>query len=278
MLHHHPAFISSDVSLDGEKMLLLNKEQIRKIIYSDKTKSYTYGLCRNNGEIFYVGVGIRNRVLTHLGSHELSNCTNKLKVNTTKKAMVDGIKFVVFIIHKDRQVCLDVEKKIIAHYRRISDGGTLTNLSEGGEVGPTGVVISQETRDKLRQRGLENKDILSQKNKDWWANLPDEDKAHKVERMLSNANNENARSLISASTKARWEDPEYKEKLKKKYAEFQSSPEQRERNSQRMKDKWKNPEYRAAMSEKSKKAWEKRLADKADSVERQSFANDNLIE
>lgn len=132
-------------------MLLLTKTKLNKILNKDVSKSYTYGLCRGSGELFYIGVGIRRRVFAHTYTSELTKSGNRLKTNITKKELeAGGLRYVLFCVNKDREVCLSLEKELIQHFGRLDLGtGSLANLTAGGEIGVTGVVVSQETREKL---------------------------------------------------------------------------------------------------------------------------------
>jgi hypothetical protein len=66
-------------------MLLLTKDKLNQILKQNRGKSYTYGLCRGSGDLFYVGVGIRQRVLNHTYEHELNRGGNKHKISIIKR-------------------------------------------------------------------------------------------------------------------------------------------------------------------------------------------------
>lgn len=255
-------------------MRILTKSEVKSLIYKDKTKSYTYGLCRNDGTLYYIGVGIRSRILAHVSEYELLNGTNKLKTSITKKEIKNGSpKFVIFVIHKSRRFCLDLEKNLIAHFKRISEGGILSNLTDGGEIGPTGIVVSENTKKKLSAIRISMRDIHSEKNKAWWDSLSDEEKKIRIDRMRSGTNNESARNKISQASLERWSDPDYKNRLSE--IQKQSQKKNAHITSESMKLKWADSDYRARMLEARKIAREKKLALKAIQAERQSFANEN---
>jgi hypothetical protein len=255
-------------------MRILTQSEIKSLIYKDKTKSYTYGLCRDDGTLYYVGVGIRSRALVHVSQHELLNGTNKLKTSITKKEIKNNSpKFVLFVIHKSREFCLDLEKKLISNFKRIAEGGILSNLTDGGEIGPTGVIVSDETKKKLSSIRTSMRDIHSEKNKLWWNSLSDEEKQLKINKMRSGTNNDSARTKISKATSERWADPAYKKRLSQIQKESQKKNADVTREN--MKLKWADPKYRAKMLEARKIAREKKLAEKAIQAERQSFANEN---
>jgi hypothetical protein len=258
-------------------MILLSEDKIRELVYKDKTKSYTYGLCRNDGTLYYVGVGIRNRVLRHVKEHELKQGSNRLKNNITmKEQSIGSVKFVLFLLHSDRNQCLKLERQIIEKFGRIiGNTGSLSNLTNGGEIAPTGIVLTDITRQRISAARLRDKENLSLKNKLWWQNLPEEEKNQKITKLVSNANNEKAREKIGKATKLRWSDPEYKRRLSEIQKESQKLNS--EMMSSIIKNKWADPEFREKMLKARKEARERKLAALASSAERQTFANvDNL--
>lgn len=240
-------------------MRLLDISEAKKIVYKDKNKSYTYGLCKSNGDLFYVGVGIRNRVFQHISTFELKNSNNKLKINTTSKALREGgIKFVIFMVHADRQECLKLEANLIKYFGRQDNlTGILTNLTDGGEIGPVGVIISDNVREKLSRRSRLLAPHLSQKNKDFWASLSEGEKQIRINRMQSNrADGE----LLSKLLVDRWADPEYKKRLTEKAKESQKLCA--DVHKANMKAKWADPEFREWMLLRRKMAREKRVLEK----------------
>lgn len=107
--------------------------------------AYVYAhIRRGTREIFYIGIskvsdgkytrarekGSRNRHWNHITSnHDWCVCILDDNLSDEK--------------------CLEREKMWIAHFKRQSDGGTLCNLTDGGD-GTCGSIISTETRKKFR--------------------------------------------------------------------------------------------------------------------------------
>jgi hypothetical protein len=107
---------------------------------------YIYLHRRNdNGEVFYVGKG------TYTKTHRYDRAfytkkRNNIWVNITDKTDYTVELFATFFNESD---CFFMEKELISLHGRKADGGTLCNLTEGGE-GHTGYSPTQETREKLR--------------------------------------------------------------------------------------------------------------------------------
>jgi len=242
-------------------MLILNKEQLKRIIYKNKSKSYTYVLLRNDNTPYYVGVGIRNRVLQHESNNEIKTCKNRLKVNITQKEIKQfgHIRYAILLVHKDRNECLKVEENCISYFGRISNKtGILSNLTSGGEIGPTGMIVSEITRNKHKQNVLNNRELLSLKSKTWWDNLSVEEKTIRLNALQSNINI--AGRLTSERMLEMWSDSDFKQSQIEKLRLAQQL--RKEENSSIMKKKWADPVYREMMLGKRKEARAKKLANK----------------
>lgn len=240
-------------------MILLQNEQVKKIIYRDRRKYYTYGLCRQDGSIYYVGVGIRNRVFQHLMDYELEKSANRLKVNITNKAIENGgVYFVIFMVHRDREVCLGYEKRLVSYFGRIDKGtGCLANMTDGGENWPNGRVLSEENRRKLSERSRRLAGHLSVKTKQYWESLSEEEKNERLLRLRSSKADSD---LLSLKLVERWSDPEYKTRLSEKQKVSQSLVA--ETHSANMREKWADPEFREYMLLRRKIAREKKASEK----------------
>jgi hypothetical protein len=96
--------------------------------------------------VFYVGKG------THTRKHRYDRANyikkrNKLWVNVANKTSYTVELFATFFDELD---CFQMEIDLIAFYGKKSDGGTLCNLTNGGE-GHNGYSPTSQTREKLRQ-------------------------------------------------------------------------------------------------------------------------------
>lgn len=112
-----------------------------------KATYYIYLHRRNDtGEVFYVGKG------THTKKHGYDRASytkkrNSLWNNIAKKTSYTVELFATFFNESD---CFQMEVDLIKLYGKKSEGGTLCNLTDGGE-GHNGYSPTLETREKLRQ-------------------------------------------------------------------------------------------------------------------------------
>lgn len=238
-------------------MIYYNKSDLKNIISTYKNKSYVYVLSRNNGQAFYVGVGVNNRVFQHVMPYMLKNGNNKLKNNIIMSEIdkFGDILYSIILFNSDRNRCLFHEKQLIKKYGRFDNNGILANWTDGGDIGPVGLKL---TDDQLLQKSIcsrKNADAISITLKEYWKNLSEEDKISKTKHLDNTRNNESARIKIASATKSRWQNDEYREKViekqKKKQKELSSV------HSKNMKEKWQDPVFREYMI-KSRKA--KKLA------------------
>lgn len=109
---------------------------------------YVYELRRPTGEVFYVGKGIRWRI----ESHENDAKKNRIGhlYNVIRKLWSDGQK-----VHKEKvatgltnDTAMKLECELIAKYGRKCDGGTLVNITLGGEGAP-GYRHGQAAKEKM---------------------------------------------------------------------------------------------------------------------------------
>lgn len=110
----------------------------------DSRMFYVYMLCYPDGVPFYVGKGKGRRVRRHLTrSHNI--LVNRIIAKLRRNNQEPVIKIAL-----EAECEFDAfrhEQELIAKYGRLKKGGTLVNLTDGGE-GPTGVEVSEEQRQK----------------------------------------------------------------------------------------------------------------------------------
>lgn len=115
---------------------------------------YVYQLRREDSKLpFYIGKGKADRFKRHLTKSSLSK--NSFKNNVIKKALSEGVKIVseVLCYGMTELQALDAEAYLIKiHGRRDCGTGTLTNVTDGGEQGPTGAKFGPQSDEHKAKR------------------------------------------------------------------------------------------------------------------------------
>lgn len=187
-----------------------------------------------NGTPFYVGKGKCDRYKRHLRNKD--HHKNPHFANIIKKSERLGLSLPVVVVNRglDEQTAFEYEKIWIRTIGREIHGGTLINLTDGGE-GPSGLVFTEESKKKLSAKSRGNQYAVGG-SKD-----PEIRKHQKA-----------AQSIASLKM---WEDPEKRAHLvatRKK--RFQSWIE-RKKQSARLKAAFSTPESAAKRSKVSKRMW-----------------------
>lgn len=99
----------------------------------------------DTGAIFYVGKGTRTKKHQYQRAYELSSR------NILWKRIANKTNYTVEIVADffDEKHCFDMERELIALYGKRANGGTLCNMTDGGE-GHVGLEKTAETIEKLR--------------------------------------------------------------------------------------------------------------------------------
>lgn len=229
-------------------MKVLSKDLVRKIILNNKLKSYTYVLLRKDGTPFYVGVGIRSRVLQHGCKYDIEKCTNRHKINVIKQelSLFGYFNYAIICINSDREVCLNAERTFISKFgRKDISTGVLTNLTDGGEQGPNGAINSLESKLRKSIIGTNDADNRSRVSKKWWVNLSPEEKDRRLSILINSNKTELTLEKLSEKSIESWKDPLVREKRLRRMAESRDTAASK--NSDIMKQKWQDPEFREMM-------------------------------
>lgn len=240
-------------------MQLLNRSQIYKMM-NKEDRTYVYCLHRQDGAIFYVGIGKKYRCLWHVQKSSESLDFNKLKQNIINKEGRENILFQIVKFDSEEN-CLQLEKNLIALFGRHQFGGLLANLTDGGEKGPTGVVQSKESNEKRRATCLASVEVHREAARKQWANMSEDERNISLARMKAGVLSEEGRAAQVKARKRIHEDEDIRSRriasLKNFYKENPEAVVQRREAS---KNKWKDPAFREKMAAARAAAKEKRLA------------------
>lgn len=149
------------------------------------TTYFIYLHTRNDtGEVFYVGKGTR----AHTKQYQRAFVTKKR--NKFWQAIVDKAGFTVYLYADFFQeaAAFDMERDLIAHYKRAHEGGTLCNLTLGGE-GHAGLTASAVTRAKLSAA------FSGDKHPNWGRKLSAETCRKKAETLRASSKNLRGKKL-----------------------------------------------------------------------------------
>jgi hypothetical protein len=107
-----------------------------KAYLAQQPHHYVYILRRPDGRPFYVGKGYGPRVFQHENEarHPNTRLSNSYKLNVIRSIWRAGLKpiYEIDLITSLPDEAYEREAMLIAHFRRLHEGGPLTNLAPGG--------------------------------------------------------------------------------------------------------------------------------------------------
>jgi len=139
-----------------------NKFYVYLLLDPRNPGDYKYGKYEFDFEPFYVGKGCGTRMYQHYCLSELKRCRNPHEIRKIKKILAAGLKPIPMKIKNCllENIALNLEKKIIkAIGRRNLRNGPLTNMDEGGRVGPKMTKKLKEKISKILKRKYKNGEI-----------------------------------------------------------------------------------------------------------------------
>lgn len=117
----------------------------------------------DTGEVFYIGKGTR----THQKQYQRAYVTEKRSAFWTAISSKAGHSVELVADFYTESDAFEMERELIALHGRRVDGGSLCNLTLGGD-GPSGFSPTQETRAKLRAA------VAGERHANWGKKLSDE--------------------------------------------------------------------------------------------------------
>ncbi|MBL0402897.1 GIY-YIG nuclease family protein [Microvirga aerilata] len=109
---------------------------------------YVYILRRPDGRPFYVGKGVGDRVFAHENEARHPNDwrSNAYKLNVIRSIWRSGkvVTYEIDYVGDDEEIVYAREAKLIGHFKRLHEGGPLTNLAPGGGATTGAAPVSKE--------------------------------------------------------------------------------------------------------------------------------------
>jgi hypothetical protein len=231
---------------------------------------YVYVLYRPDGRPFYVGCARagRSKWGERLRDHEDEARLGRrsLKHSIIRKILRIGnkVSYIIDSWHDDRDAMVAREIELIAKIGRRQLGkGPLANRTDGGGGG-AGAVMSaasrrlmssqrkgrkatEETRERLRIAKAKSRAVLSERQRQNWAD-PDY-RARVTKNMSGKSLPVETKEKLRLTTATSWANPEIAAKRKAGLAISLNKPEYRKQKAQRMLELWQDPAFRERMME-----------------------------
>lgn len=116
--------------------LIVGTQAECKLFVRTRAEFYTYILRRPDGRPFYVGKGIGDRVFAHENEARHANNlrSNAYKLNVIRSIWKSGdaVSYEIDFLSHDENAVHTRETLLISSFKRLHEGGPLTNLAAGG--------------------------------------------------------------------------------------------------------------------------------------------------
>ena len=110
----------------------------------------------------YIGKGKNNRMFTHLNDRKRHKYYFYNRLN--KMILEENIPIIIKLKEFDNEEdAINLEIKLIKHLGRKKSGGLLYNMTDGGD-GVSGYVYTDEVKEKMSKKAIENKNHLKLQN------------------------------------------------------------------------------------------------------------------
>lgn len=241
----------------------------RAEIKSNPGRYYVYILSRQNGEPFYVGCGLASGVKKNerIFDHEKSARRGdvSLKCSIIRKLWAEGHDVIRAIDswHDSASSMFEREVSLIASIGRRDLGrGPLANGNDGGtgQMNPSAEIRAassrshkarwtEELREAQRQRvfaqhakdpSLRKK--IGEGQRDRWT---DAEREKQAIRAKSGFRRPDVVAAMIAAQKAKFADPEHRERHRQRAIQLGADPDRKARWAQAQRDNWADPDYRA---------------------------------
>jgi hypothetical protein len=128
--------------------LIVGTQAECKLFVRSRPEFYTYILRRPDGRPFYVGKGIGDRVFAHENEarHANDRRSNAYKLNVIRSIWKSGdaVSYEIDLLSHDEDAVHARETLLIGRFKRLHEGGPLTNLAAGGGSLSGSAPISKE--------------------------------------------------------------------------------------------------------------------------------------
>jgi hypothetical protein len=187
-----------------------------------RTMYMTYVLLTDTGVPFYAGAGDKNRIDRHLRGAGGRSEVNKVIGEHHRRGTTIGHRVVKWFDLKDDAFAHEVE--LIRQIGKISDGGTLVNICDGG-AGVTGYRASESQRLATSQRNIERFSDPAERKRT-------------SDATIAAMADPTIRSVISEKLINKWQDPSYRSQQVESHTGHRDTDETKALKAAKIKSAW----------------------------------------